>query len=247
MAFVEYSPHVAIACALDVLIKEDADQLLGCLTTLVDILRVPFGIPLQLFVLRGGARATRHRRRQVARLLLPGGGGARSSGSLGWRSRTSKETRARRVQVLVRELLDQTVGAIVRAVTHAGLVGGLRGLQVLAIMRLAVGSLSLVRIGHEITTLSIGTVLGVHIILGTLVLVDRLGEGGGGSGIGAVVGRRRIETTIVVPEIQVESVVVVGIHDGKLSSPTTKRGLGKAGGVESEWMIELGGDGDGKE
>ena len=71
-----------------------------------------------------------------------------------------------------------------------------------------------VGVSHEIALSK--AILSIHIIRRTLTLVDRLREGGGRSGIGAIVNSCRIECPLVVPEIQVETaiiVVVVGVHD----------------------------------
>lgn len=215
-------PHVTIARSLDVLMEEDVHQLLRSFASLVDVLGVSFGVALQLFVLSGGARAARHRRGQMARLLLARGRRASGTGSLRGRARTTEESSASGVQVLVGELLDQTIGPVVGVVAHPGLIGGLRGLQVgLAIVLLSVLGLRRIGVAHEIT-LTIGSILSIDIFRRTLVLVDRLRERGGGGGIRAVVGGG-IEATIVVPEIQVEA-VVVGVHLLRLL-PSTKRRL----------------------
>lgn len=123
-------------------------------------------------------------------------------------ARTAIWARARRsAQVLVRKLLDQAIGAII--VPHARLVGRLRGLQIVLILLL--GVLSLLGRIWVIRKVSLAICsLRIHILLTSLRLVDWLRERGGSSGISAIVGGR-IEGTIVVPEVQVET-VAISIH-----------------------------------
>ena len=145
----------------------------------------------------------------MSRLLLAGSRRARGARSLRGRRIATIEIPTRRIQVLVGELLNQTIGTII--VTHPILKSRLRGRQIgLAIMlrRLGVLLLRRVRVGHEIPLAKTS----IHVILRSLVLVNRLRKGGRGGGIGAIVDSSRIESTLIVPEIQVETIVVVGIH-----------------------------------
>ena len=149
----------------------------------------------------------------MSRLLLAGSRRARGARSLRGRRIATIEIPTRRIQVLVGELLNQTIGTII--VTHPILVSSLRGRQIgLAIMLRRLGvllrrCLRRVRVGHEIPLAKTG----IHVILRSLILVNRLRKGGRGGGIGAIVDSSRIESTLIVPEIQVETiVVVVGVH-----------------------------------
>jgi len=155
-----------------------------------------------------------------------GGGAAGGTRSLGWRGCAVKEVPTVGVQVLVGELLNETIGSII-GVAHASLVGGLRRLQCLLLcILLLLGillSLRSIAIVHEISR-SIGGIGRIDVALGPLSLVDRLGKRGGGSGIGVVVGGIVVR---IIPEIHIQAIRIVGvigmvrmvrIHDG-LSAP----------------------------
>lgn len=156
------------------------------------------------------------------------------------------------VEVLVGELLDQTVGAV--GVAWAGLVGGLGRLQCLLLRVLLLLLLLLllyilrlhllgwVIVGHKITR-GVSWIGGVDVFLGPLSLIDGLGEGRGGSGIGAVVG---IVITVIAV-IHVVSIVIVGIHLDSNSQGTFQgrwgeggklggRELTRAGSLKKRWL-----------
>lgn len=148
----------------------------------------------------------------MTRLLLAGSRRTCRPWPLRRRRSAAIEPSSRRVQILVGELLDQTVGAVI--VTHSTRVGTLRGRQGLAIMRLGV-LLGRVRVGHEISLAK--PILSIHVILRSLTLINRLGKSGGRGGIGAIVDSGRIECTLIVPEVEVET-IIVGVHREKRPS-----------------------------
>jgi hypothetical protein len=87
-------------------------------------------------------------------------------------------------------------------------------------MGLGIGGLRRVVVRHEIS-LTINTILSVHVVLGALALIDRLRKRGGRGGIRAVVCGRRVEGTFIVAEVQVGA-IVVGVHYGRVPSRLPK-------------------------
>lgn len=155
----------------------------------------------------------------MARLLLSGGRRTSRARSLSRRGSTAKKPRARRVQILVRKLLDKSICPIVGIVGHPCLIGRLRGRQIvllrllrLLLLLLAVRRLRIlgrIRVGHKVSSLVVSPILSVDIILRTLILVYRLRESRGGCWICAVVCRCCVVSiAIVEPEIQVETITV---------------------------------------
>lgn len=191
--------------------KEYIYQLLSRPTTLMDILGEPFSVALKLTVGRWWSWATRYRWSQVAHVagMLQRSRRTSSTRTLSRRRGTSKEARTVRIEVLIRELLDEAIGAVVGVVAHV--VGRLGRRDVLLAIWLCILGRLHVGVVHEIA-LSIGAVLSVHVVVRPGRLVNGLRKCGGGRWIGAVV---RTEA-IIVGEIEIKTVqviiVAIGIH-----------------------------------
>lgn len=205
-------PHVALARTFNILLEEHIDKLLGSLSSLVDVLRVPFRITLEFFFFAWGLRGAIGGKVTSLLLLLLGSSRASSARPLTGRTRAWGKTGPwRGTQILVGELLDQAIGAVV-GIWRAGSVGWLG--RLLGVRLLLHGVMGLLRIGiaDKVALLLLLLLLSIGISLGTmrvhvvLALVDWLRECGGCCGVHTVVGR--IVVPLVEAKVQVQAIVV---------------------------------------
>lgn len=183
-------------------------------------------------------------------LLTRGASSARALG-IGRGLATVRTTGARSAQILVGELMDETIGAIVVALGRT--IGGLRGLHALILRRVALSV-------HEVAGTSVGVVrlLGApDLLLTILVRVDGLGEGGRRGGICTALLRGKVPVVIIVEtEVQVQAVLLVVLHGGRregsvsaaldiLDKPggckllSVARGGGSAGSRTPTWVKKM--------
>jgi hypothetical protein len=218
------SPHIPISSTLDAVLEKVGGQSLALLLIVLSHKSKPIWIALRGHLelgpalLLGGLR--RHRGAEVAAvagLTLSTCSARALVGGRGLASAVRRGTTSSKV--LVGELVYKSVCWIIGSRGGALLVCSLGSLRIARwdLMRVAarilvVHEVSLSSITSSILLLLSRLRVGRLCTLG-LRLEDRVGEGGGGCRVGAVV---RHELFVIVPEIQVETVGIVVIHHRRL-------------------------------